>query len=169
MFFVLIVWAPKSEIRNPVQNYFAVTILVNASKPRFKGSYSDVRRFPHRMHSISVRRGPRLSFDGAKVQYRTDTRSQSCQKNAKKCTFLWKWVGLWLFLNNDTANLCIYNEPVGGIKIAHIWYIQRVIDSIFWCLSMNRWLSCHARDHHATIYREQPNENRFRLKCNTTS
>ena len=76
------------NFQNPVQNYFAVTILVNASKPRFKGSYSDVRRSPHRMHSISVRRGPRLSFDGAKVQYRTDTRSQSCQKNAKKCTFL---------------------------------------------------------------------------------
>ena len=38
--------------------HIAVTILVNASKPRFKGSYSDVRRSPHRMHSISVRRGP---------------------------------------------------------------------------------------------------------------
>ena len=25
-----------------------------------------------------------------------------------------------LFLNNDTANLCIYNEPVGVIKPAHI-------------------------------------------------
>ena len=110
----------KQRFFNLVQNYFAVTILVNASKPRFKGSYSDVRRSPHRMHSISVRLGPRLSFDGAKVQYRTDTRSQSCQKNAKKCTFLWKWVGLWLFLNNDTANLCIYNEPVGGIKLSHI-------------------------------------------------
>ena len=39
------------------------------------------------MHSVSVRRGPRLSFDGAKVQYRTDTRSQSCQKNAKNALF----------------------------------------------------------------------------------
>ena len=77
----------KQRFFNLVQNYFAVTILVNASKPRFKGSYSDVRRSPHRMHSISVRRGPRLFFDGAKVQYRTDTRSQSCQKNAKRCTF----------------------------------------------------------------------------------
>ena len=105
----------KQRFFNLVQNYFAVTILVNASKPRFKGSYSDVRRSPHRMHSISVRRGPRLSFDGAKVQYRTDTRSQSCQKKCKKCTFFWKWVGLWLF-NNDTVNKCIYNEPVGGIK-----------------------------------------------------
>ena len=88
----------KQRFFNPVQNYFAVTILVSASKPRFKGSYSDVRRSPHRMHSISVRRGPRLSFDGAKVQYRTDTRSQSCQKNAKKCTFLWKWVGFGVVL-----------------------------------------------------------------------
>lgn len=77
----------KQRFVNLVQNFFAVTILVNASKPRFKGSYSDVRRSPHRMHSVSVRRGLRLSFDGAKVQYRTDTRSQSCQKNAKKCTF----------------------------------------------------------------------------------
>ena len=25
-----------------------------------------------------------------------------------------------LFLNNDTANLFIYNEPVGGIKLSHI-------------------------------------------------
>ena len=48
----------KQRFFNPVQNYFVVTILVNASKPRFKGSYSDVRRSPHRMHSVSVRRGP---------------------------------------------------------------------------------------------------------------
>jgi len=48
----------KQRFFNPVQNYFAVTILVNASKPRFKGSYSDVRRSPHRIHSVSVRRGP---------------------------------------------------------------------------------------------------------------
>ena len=46
----------KQRFFNPVQNYFVVTILVNASKPRFKGSYSDVRRSPHRM-SVSVRRG----------------------------------------------------------------------------------------------------------------
>ena len=38
--------------------HIAVTILVSASKPRFKGSYSDVRCSPHRMHSVSVRRGP---------------------------------------------------------------------------------------------------------------
>ena len=42
--------------------HIAVTILVNASKPRFKGSYSDVRRSPHRMHSVSVRRGPRSAM-----------------------------------------------------------------------------------------------------------
>ena len=29
-----------------MQNYFAVTILVNASKPCFKGSYSDVPALP---------------------------------------------------------------------------------------------------------------------------
>ena len=44
----------KQLFFNPVQNYFAVTILVNASKPRFKGSYSDVRRPPHRMHPVSL-------------------------------------------------------------------------------------------------------------------
>ena len=77
----------KQRFVNLAQNYFAVTMLVNASKPRFKGSYSDVRRSPHRMHSVSVRLGPRLSFDCTKVQYRTDTRSQSCQKKCKKMHF----------------------------------------------------------------------------------
>ena len=67
-----------------------------------------------------------------------------------------------------TIVVVFISTPVGGIKLAHIWYFQRVIDSIFWRLSMNRWLYCHARDHHATIYREQPNENRFRLKCNVS-
>lgn len=36
----------KQRFFNPMQNYFAVTMLVNASKPRFKGSYSDVPALP---------------------------------------------------------------------------------------------------------------------------
>ena len=70
--------------RNRVQRYFAVTILVNASKLCFKGSYSDVRGSPHRMHSVRVRREPRLSFDGAEVQ------DMVCHKESdarKKVTF----------------------------------------------------------------------------------
>ena len=39
----------KQRFVNLVQNYFAVTMLVNASKPRFKGSYSDVRRSPQKL------------------------------------------------------------------------------------------------------------------------
>ena len=29
-------------------------------------------------------------------------------------------MGRFVVFNNDTANLCIYNEPVGGIQPAHI-------------------------------------------------
>ena len=31
------------------------------------------------------------------------------KKNAKNVIFLWKWVSLRLFLNNDTANQCIFS------------------------------------------------------------
>ena len=48
----------RCDHRHRYNRHIAVTILVNASKTLFKGSYSDVRRSPHRMHSVSVRRGP---------------------------------------------------------------------------------------------------------------
>ena len=43
----------RCDHRPRCNRHIAVTILVSASKPRLKGSYSDVRRSPHRMHSVA--------------------------------------------------------------------------------------------------------------------